>query len=187
MDDEQLAEMCRDGDGDAFAALLTRYQGGFYSLALRFLGDREDAMDALQDASIKAWRSIGSLRGGAFRSWMNSIVVRTCIDRVRSRRDVRPLEDDEGRIIPMPDPSPGPEAMAIARGRVRSIERALHELTPEHRAIVLMRDLSGMSYEEIAETLRVPIGTVRSRLARARVNLQELLLTLDPDILEARG
>jgi RNA polymerase sigma-70 factor (ECF subfamily) len=75
----------------------------------------------------------------------------------------------------------------MAHARVRSIERALQVLTAEHRAIVLMRDLSDMSYEEIATTLRVPIGTVRSRLARARVNLQEQLLALDPDILEARG
>jgi RNA polymerase sigma-70 factor (ECF subfamily) len=187
MDDEQLVEMCRSGDGDAFAALLTRYQGGFYSLALRYLGDREDAMDALQDASVKAWRAIGSLRGAAFRSWMNSIVVRTCIDRARARRDTRPLEDDEGRVIPLPDPGPGPEATAMSQARIRSIDRALHELSPEHRAIVLMRDLTDMSYKEIATTLRVPMGTVRSRLARARMNLQERLLSLDPDILEAKG
>ena len=95
------------------------------------------------------------------------------------------LEDDDGRVIPLPDPRPGPESTALSRDRTRAIERGLSRLSAEHRAIVLMRDLSGMSYEEIAGCLDVPVGTVRSRLARARGNLQVELLRLDPNILEA--
>ncbi|MEA2646197.1 MAG: polymerase sigma-70 factor, subfamily [Chloroflexota bacterium] len=185
MDDGQLLQRCRDGDGEAFASLLERHQGACFGLALRILGDREDAMDALQDSCVKAWRAIGDMHGDAFGSWMSSIVARTCVDRIRARRPSIALEDDEGRVIPLPDPQPGPESVALSRDRVRAIELSLSRLTPEHRAIVLMRDLSGLSYEEIALALELPIGTVRSRLARARTALQAELLRQDPGILEA--
>jgi len=185
MEDEQLLERCRNGDGDAFEALLERHQSACFGLAVRILGDRDEAMDALQDSCIKAWRGIGDQRGGSFRSWMNSIVARTCLDRIRTRRPQLALVDEEDRVIPLLDPSPGPESSALSRERIRAIERGLSLLTPEHRAVILMRDLSGMSYEEIAASLEVPVGTVRSRLARARSGLQAELLRLDPKILEA--
>jgi RNA polymerase sigma-70 factor (ECF subfamily) len=185
MQDEQLLERCRQGDGDAFEALLERHQAALFGLAARMLGNRDEAMDALQDSCVKAWRAIGNQRGGAFRSWMNSIVARTCVDRIRARRPETALVDEDDRVIPLPDPRPGPEASALSRDRTHAIERGLKRLSAEHRAVVLMRDLSGMSYEEIAECLDVPVGTVRSRLARARGNLQAELLRLDPNILEA--
>lgn len=185
MDDEQLVLRCRDGDGDAFEELLHRHQAACFSLAVRMLGDRDDAMDALQDACVKAWRGIGELRGVAFRSWMSTIVARTCLDRIRARRPQVGIEDDEGTVIPLPDPRPGPESAALSNERVRAIEAGLRTLTPDHRAIILMRDLSALSYEEIADALELPVGTVRSRLARARSNLQEELLRQDPKILEA--
>ena len=185
MDDEQLVERCRGGDGGAFEALILRHQAACFSLAARMLGNRDEAMDAFQDSCVKAWRGIGDMRGGAFKSWMSSIVARTCLDRLRSRRPNLALEDDEGRVIPLPDPRPGPESTALSRDRVRAIEAGLARLTPDHRAIILMRDLSGMSYEEIAEALELPVGTVRSRLARARSSLQAELLRQDPRILEA--
>jgi RNA polymerase sigma-70 factor (ECF subfamily) len=185
MDDEELLERCRSGDGAAFEALLARHQSAFFSLAFRILGNRDDAMDALQDSCLKAWRGIGKQRGGAFRSWMNSIVARTCVDRIRARRPSAPLDDGDDRVIPLPDPQPGPELLALSRERVRAIEVALGRLSADHRAVILMRDLSGLSYEEIAASLELPIGTVRSRLARARSGLQAELLSLDPNILEA--
>ncbi|HEV3230904.1 MAG TPA: RNA polymerase sigma factor [Candidatus Dormibacteraeota bacterium] len=191
--DELLLARCRDGDGEAFGALLERHQAMLYGLAVRILGDRDEAMDALQDACIKAWRAIsphgagaagGDHRGGAFRSWMSTIVSRTCIDRLRARRPLTALEDEEGNILPLPDPGPSPEMRSLAGEKARAIEAALRALGADHRAVVLMRDLGGLSYEEIAATLRVPLGTVRSRLARARVQLQGELLRRDPDILE---
>ena len=185
MDDEQLVERCRGGDGGAFETLILRHQAACFSLAVRMLGDREEAMDAFQDSCVKAWRAIGDMRDGAFKSWMSSIVARTCLDRLRSRRPQVGLEDHEGRVIPLPDPRPGPESMAVSNERIRTIESGLGRLTPDHRAIILMRDLSGMSYEEIAESLELPVGTVRSRLARARASLQADLLRQDPHILEA--
>ena len=185
MDDEQLVARCREGDGGAFEALLLRHQAACFSLAARMLGDREEAMDAFQDSCVKAWRAIGDMRGGAFKGWMSSIVARTCLDRLRARRPQVGLEDDEGRVIPLPDPRPGPESMAVSNERIRAIEGGLGRLTPDHRAIILMRDLSGLSYEEIAEALELPVGTVRSRLARARASLQAELLRQDPRILEA--
>jgi RNA polymerase sigma-70 factor (ECF subfamily) len=188
MEDEELVVLCRDGDGEAFAILLERHQAALYSLAYRLLGDREEALDAMQDACLKAWRAIGTMRGGVFRSWMNSIVARTCLDRLRARRPQLSIDDDDpGRVIPLPDLRPGPEAAAVSHERVREIELAISKLSPEHRAIVLLRDLSGMSYEEIATSLQVPLGTVRSRLARARAALQAELLRLDPNILEAEA
>ena len=157
-----------------------------FGLARRITGSPDDALDALQDSCIKAWSSIGGMHGGSFRSWMSTIVARTCLDRVRARREMTPLEQDD-RVIPLPDPRPGPEESALAGSRVEMIESALATLSEDHRAIVLMRDLGNLSYEEIAEALRVPVGTVRSRLARARGQLQQELLRLDPAILEALG
>jgi RNA polymerase sigma-70 factor (ECF subfamily) len=185
MEDEALVELCRRGDGDAFATLVNRHQAACYSLAARMLGDREEAMDAFQDACVKAWRAIGGKGDGAFKSWISSIVARTCLDRIRARRPQVALEDTAGRIIPLPDTTPGPEVQALSRERTASIEAGLGRLSTDHRAIILMRDLSGMSYEEIAETLELPLGTVRSRLARARSSLQADLLRQDPGILEA--
>jgi RNA polymerase sigma-70 factor (ECF subfamily) len=184
MDDEQLLVRSRDGDGEAFGHLVERHQALLYGLALRILGNHDDALDALQDACFKAWRAIDTHRGPAFRPWMSSIVARTCIDRIRSRRPVSPLEDVGGNILPLPDPSPSPEEVSLADERARAIENALGTLSADHRAVILMRDLGGLSYEEIAGSLSVPIGTVRSRLARARVQLQGELLRRDPDILE---
>src|SRR5258708_26767353 len=115
---------------------------------------------------------------------MNSIVAATCGGRIRSRGPMTPLDDDD-RVIALPGPSPGPETAALSRDRVRSIEIALGHLSAEHRAVILMRDLSGLSYEEIANSLGLPIGTVRSRIARARTGLQAELLRQDPGILEA--
>jgi RNA polymerase sigma-70 factor (ECF subfamily) len=185
MEDEALVDLCRGGDGEAFEVLVQRHQVVCYNLAVRMLGDRDEAMDAFQDACVKAWRGIGTMRGGAFRSWMSSIVARTCLDRIRSRRPSVALDGEEGQVIPLPDPRPGPESMALSRDRVRAIEAGLARLTADHRAIILMRDLSGLSYEEIAESLDLPVGTVRSRLARARLSLQTELLRQDPGILEA--
>lgn len=186
MDEEELVERCRVGDGEAFRLLLEAHQSMLFGLARRITGSPDDALDALQDSCVKAWTSIQALQGGSFRGWMSTIVARTCLDRVRSRRQTSPLEDDD-RVIPLPDPRPGPETQALATDRVRLIEDALATLSEDHRAIVLMRDLSGLSYEEIATSLDVPIGTVRSRIARARVLLQADLLRQDPGILEALG
>ncbi|GAC1327720.1 MAG: sigma-70 family RNA polymerase sigma factor [Candidatus Dormibacteria bacterium] len=185
--DEELLERCRAGDGAAFQLLLEVHQGMLFGLARRITGDREDAMDVLQDACVKAWNAIGEVRGSSFRSWMSTIVSRTALDRVRARRPHLALEDEEGVVVPLPDPRPGPERQALAGARLGMIESALSHLSPEHRAMVLMRDLGDLSYEEMAETLDIPMGTVRSRLARARLALQHELLRLDPGILEGLG
>jgi RNA polymerase sigma-70 factor (ECF subfamily) len=187
MDEDELLERCRRGNGEAFAVLLTRHQTAFFNLAFRMLGDREDAMDAIQDACIKAWRAMPAMRGGSFRSWMNSIVARTALDRIRTRRPQSPLEDETGQVIQLPDPHRGPEAQAVANEQVRAIEKCLRRLSPDHRAIILMRDLSDMSYDEIAAALNLPIGTVRSRLARARAHLHQELLRESPNILKAEA
>ena len=155
-----------------------------FGLARRITGNHEDAVDVLQDSCIKAWNAIAAVQGPSFRSWMSTIVSRTALDRVRARRPTAPLVDQDDVVIPLPDPRPGPETRALARDRLQLIEAALASLTAEHRAMVLMRDLGDLSYEEMADALQVPLGTVRSRLARARLALQRQLLLLDPDILE---
>ena len=96
MNEEELVERCRGGDGDAFRELLERHQAMLFGLAQRITGHREDAMDALQDSCVKAWGAIGGLQGGSFRSWMSTIVARTALDRVRARRPLSPLETDAG-------------------------------------------------------------------------------------------
>src|SRR5437899_12297489 len=99
MDDEELLDLCRDGDGEAFAILLERHQAAFYGLAHRLLADRDEAFDALQAACIKAWRAMGQMRCGAFRACMNTIVARTCLDRIRARRPPAPPAPPAGRVI----------------------------------------------------------------------------------------
>jgi RNA polymerase sigma-70 factor (ECF subfamily) len=183
--DEELLERCRTGDGEAFRLLLEAHQAMLFGLARRITGSHDDAMDVLQDSCVKAWNAIADVHGGSFRSWMSTIVSRTALDRVRARRPLVPLEDEDDVVIPMPDPRPGPESQALARDRMGLIEAALERLSAEHRAIVLMRDLGDLSYDEMARSLDLPLGTVRSRLARARVALQKELLSLDPGILEA--
>jgi RNA polymerase sigma-70 factor (ECF subfamily) len=168
------------GDGEAFNELVRRYQGMAYNVAYRILGNTEDAADATQDAFLSAYRAVKRFRRGSFRSWLMRIVTNACYDCLRraQRRAVASLdsgEDADGHEC-LADPGESPEAMAERQDQSRQIQRALATLPPGQRVVVVLSDIQGLGYAEIAQVLRVPVGTVRSRLSRGRRVLRDRVL-----------
>lgn len=179
----ELVRRARGGDLPAFNALVLQHQDQAYSLALRFLGARAPAEDATQEAFLRAWKAIGSFRGDRFRPWLLSIVANACRDELR-RRKRRPQQsldaardDEEGsRALEPPDPGAGPEASALNADLRAALERALLELPEDWRLIVVLSDVHGLAYDEIAEVTGLALGTVKSRLSRARARLRDILV-----------
>jgi len=168
--DEVLVRQTLAGDADAFGVLVTRYQKVMYTVALRMLGNAEDAADATQDAFVKAYRGLPTFDSThRFYSWMYRILVNECLNAIRSRRPLDPLDAEiAGRGNPF--------ETALAVERRGQIEAALQRLTPEYRSVVVLRHFAGQSYGEIAAALDIPEKTVKSRLFSARQLLGEMLL-----------
>ena len=172
-----------DGNADEYEKLLLEYQKNVYNLALRMTGDPEDAADRAQEAFIKAYNSLSGYRGDSkFSVWLYRIVSNVCLDflRAKKRRQTVPLsvtdDDGEDTELDIADESQSPERIferAMTRDAVR---RGLAALTPEYRQILILRELQGMSYEEIAAVLGLESGTVKSRIFRARKKLCAFLL-----------
>lgn len=181
--ESELIRRVKRGDGDAYEALVLEHQKGVYNLALRLLGDPEDAADVTQDTLIRAYSSISGFRGDCrFSTWLYRIAVNLCRDHARSRSR-RPtvsltVTDDEGEetILDAADPSPTPEEQLLRRETRRAVRRGLDALPSDQREILLLRELGGLSYEEIASTLSLESGTVKSRIFRARKKLCEILM-----------
>ncbi len=179
-DDHRLIAECLKGDTAAFGALVRRYQDRLYNTVYRMVDNAEDAYDVVQEAFFNAYQSLESFKGDSlFFTWLYRIAVNTAISLKRKQRVV--LSIDAGRngeqgIEPL-DPSemsrPG-HALEQAE-QERRVQQALSRLSPEHRAVLVMKDMEGQKYETMAEILQVPIGTIRSRLHRARLELRELL------------
>lgn len=170
-DDVTLLRRHVDGDHEAFGELVRRHRERLWALALRTLGDPEDAADALQDALINAFRRAGSFRAeSAVTTWLHRIVVNACLDRVRhaAARPVTALSDEVSPSSPMPDA----EAQTVLR---LDLEAALATLPDEQRVPLVLVDVEGYAVAEVAELLAIPVGTVKSRCARARARLIPLL------------
>lgn len=177
----------QQGDRTAFNALVEKYQGAAYALALRMLGDPDTASDVTQEAFFSAYRALGSFHGASFRAWLLRIVANGCYDvfRARGRQPVTSLEallehDDASSSdahLPgaMVDPSWNPEEAALRSETIRAIEAALLQLPPDQRLAVVLCDIQGMAYDEVARIMETPLGTVKSRIARARAQLRALL------------
>jgi RNA polymerase sigma-70 factor (ECF subfamily) len=162
---------CLEGDVQAFASLVERYERVIYNLALRMLGDAEDARDATQTAFLKAWESLSRFNPRyRFFSWIYRIAVNQCLNQIDRRRRHEPL-DFESRLASREDTA----ARVEAREASERVQEALLQLTTEHREVVILRHFLEMSYEEIAGTLEIPQKTVKSRLYEARQRLCELL------------
>ncbi len=185
--DAELVARCQKGDVAAFEELVRRYQSRAFGIAMGMLHDTEDARDVVQDAFLKAYRHIGSFRGGSsFYTWLYRIVVNLSIDRLRRRSRSPRVEYDDRLKRPEVDGKKGAElepyhqdadpARNLARKELaRAIERCLERLSPKHRAVIVLREFEGMAYKEMAETLGISIGTVMSRLFHARRKLQAML------------
>ena len=188
-DDAALLAAHVAGDPEAFAALFARHRDRLWAVAVRTTGDREDAADALQDALISAFRRAESFRGdSAVTTWLHRIVVNACLDRLR-RAKVRaadPLPDDleqrvaRGTVLADAGTATDPEAQALAGDRRRRVLAALEELPPEQRAALVLVDMEGYPVREAGAILDVPAGTIKSRCARGRARLAELLTDLAP-------
>jgi RNA polymerase sigma-70 factor (ECF subfamily) len=183
MDETALIQAARQGDLDAFNRLVLAYQDQVYSQAYRMMGEKDAAEDATQEAFISAFRSIQTYRGGSFRAWLLRIVTNASYDelRRRQRRPTTPLEpvDAEEDEIESPhwlaDPSESPESHTERVELDQAIQNCLKDLPPEFRAVVVLVDVQGYDYDEAAEVIRKPVGTVKSRLSRARLRLRDCL------------
>lgn len=181
MDDKHILARARRGELDAFEELVRQYEKRVYAVALRSSGSPEDAADITQEVFLRAWRSIESFRGDSgFSTWLFRITMNLCVDHARHKNaqpQTQPLvvgEEDAER--PIPDTAPTPEEHLENSELGRELAAALDEVSEEHRRIVLLRDVSCLSYTEIAEVLEISEGTVKSRLSRARIALRTILL-----------
>lgn len=183
MDEVALIRAAREGDLNSFNRLVLEYQDLVYNQAYRVLGEPQAADDATQEAFISAYKHLRSYRGGSFRAWLLRIVTNACYDelRRRKRRPTTPLEplDDAGEEIESPswmvDPEESPEETAERSELAGAIQNCINELPPEFRSVVALVDVQGMDYAEASEAMGTPLGTVKSRLARARARLRECL------------
>lgn len=183
MDEAALIHEAQRGDLDAFNRLVLEYQNALYNTALRILGDEDLAADATQEAFISAFRALNSYRGGSFKAWLLRTVTNACYDELRrqKRRPTTPLEpateDDDEMESPrwLADTSMSPEEKSEADELEHAIQHCLNALPVDFRAVVVMADIQGLDYSEIATAVHTPLGTIKSRLARARLRLRECL------------
>lgn len=179
----RTVESVLGGDVNAFETLVLSYEKNVYNLALRMVKNPEDASDMAQEAFIRAYNSLASFRGESkFSVWLYRIVSNVCLDFLRSRTRhptvSLSVENDEGEEteLDIPDESQSPEALLERRLTRDSVRRGLDALSEEYRQILLLREIQGLSYDEIAETLSMELGTVKSRIFRARKKLCDFLL-----------
>lgn len=181
--EKKIIEKVLGGDANAFEELVLKYEKTVYNLALRMVGDRDDAFDMTQEAFIKAYGSLSSFRGDSkFSVWIYRIATNVCLDFLRSKSRKQQVsltvsdDDDEDAQLDIPDPKADPEQQLIKKISMQSVEEGLKTLPDEQRQILVMRELGGMSYAEIGKALSLEEGTVKSRIFRARKRLCTFLL-----------
>jgi len=179
-DDQRLIADCLGGNASSFGELVRRYQERLFHTVYRMVDNAEDARDVVQEAFLSAYQSLDSFKGDSlFFTWLYRIAVNTAISLKRKQRVVLSIDATRNGepLVEPTDPSevnrPGHAIEQAEQGR--RIQQALSRLSPEHRAVLVMKDMEGQKYEDIADVLGVPIGTIRSRLHRARLELREIL------------
>ncbi len=183
MTEAELVRQAQAGEPAAFEALVTAYENKIYNLALRYLGSRDDAEDASQEVFLRVFRFLpGFHEESSFSTWIYRIAVNVCKDmlKAKSQRAEQPLEQDNGdeeeSVIQIPDSRYEPETVVSDKEQREILCKAILSLPEPQREILILRDVRGLSYDEIAEVLSLEIGTVKSRIARARENLRKKLL-----------
>ena len=181
-EERRLVEVAQRGDVESFNELVRLFEGRVYTLCYRMLGDAESAADAAQDAFLSAFRNLKSFRGGSFRSWMLRIATNTCYDvlRVRKRRPSVSLDieaDDESASSPLQiaDTAESPDDFAQRRELAAAIQQGLTELPDEQRIVLILSDIQGLAYEEIAQITKLSVPAVKTRLHRARNRVKQRL------------
>lgn len=176
---EELARSAAEGSEESFAQLVALHEKRVYTLALRMTGNREDAADVAQEAFLSAWKGLPSFRGDAgFSTWLYRLTSNAAVDHLRRTRRQRGETslDDAALGLDVQDPAPTPQEQAESKSLREAVRWGLGELSGEHRRILLLREYQELSYEEIAGRLNVDLGTVKSRLSRARGALRKILL-----------
>ena len=183
MTESELVRAAQAGDQSAFGQLVTANQAMVYSLAYRMTGNPEDAADLTQEAFLNAWRSLGTFEGqSAFSTWIYRLTSNACIDFLRreKRRNSFSMtledEEDEDRQADLPDDRWSPQRELERQEAQEAVRQGLAALSPEHREVLILRELEGLSYAEIAQALDLEEGTVKSRIARARLSLRDFLI-----------
>ena len=179
MTEKELVRAAAGGDESAFSELVRIYENKAYHLALRMVGNAEDAYDVAQDAFLAAWRGLPSFRGeSGFSTWLYRLVSNAAIDHLRRTKHQRGNVslDDEELNLDAPDNSPTPQEAAEEKDLKEAVAAGLRELSDDHRTVLVMREVQELSYEEIAESLQLDLGTVKSRISRARTHLRKILL-----------
>jgi RNA polymerase sigma-70 factor (ECF subfamily) len=173
IDETELVHRAKNGERDAFSELVRIHAQGVMNVVYRMCGDAQIAEDAAQETFIQAWLHLGSYRPQtSLRSWLYRIAVNAATDMLRKEKHIlpTPLED-----LPLQDPQPGPEALFFQEQRTVMVQQAILSLPEASRVVLVMREYEGMSYQELAESLNIPVGTVMSRLNYARKALRDKL------------
>jgi len=181
MDEDALIAAAQKGDVRAFNQLVVLYQGLAYNVAYRILNDPDAAADATQDAFFSAYKAMPKFRGGSFKSWVLRIVTNACYDqlRVKQRRPTSSLDDlpvEADHTFYLEDTSELPDEFVERQELNRFIQAGINQLPAEQRLVLVLSDVQGLSYQEVAEVLDISLGTVKSRLSRGRAKVRDFLL-----------
>ncbi len=183
-DTHALIARCRRGDDLAWERLVRDYQGRVYAIAYHYVQDTGEASDISQEAFVRVYQKLDTFGDGAFLPWLVQIVRNLCIDHLRRRKTRPPLSDvlveDDGETLGLSAHSLGPDEVSVRDSRRRLVYKALRRLTDQARELILLKEIQGLKLREIAELLAVPVGTVKSRSNRARLELAEQVVRLDP-------
>ena len=179
--EQRLVSAARRGDMEAFETLVHLYEKRVFALTLRMCGNAEDAAEAAQEAFLAAWQGLAFFRGdSSFSTWLYRLTSNACVDLLRResrhRTAAGPSLDDADLNLDVPDSMPSPQEEAERQELRREIEQGLASLSPEHREVLVLREIHQLSYDEIAETLDLDVGTVKSRISRGRKQLRNFLL-----------
>ena len=178
MDERKLIERATSGDPSAFNRLMEAHEKRMYAVALRMCANREDAQDCLQEAMLRVYRAIGGFKGqSTFSTWVYRITMNTCLDELRRKKNKQNTSLDN--LLDMgwspADEADTPERHAVRSEARRRLHSAIRELPEDMRAAIVLRDIQGLSYEEIAQALDINVGTIKSRISRGREKLREKL------------
>lgn len=180
--EKKLIDDIAAGKSEQFEVLIKPYQQKTFNIVMRYLGDHESALDVTQDTFIKVYRNLGKFKGDSeLGTWIYRIAINSCKDHLIKKKELYPMDDE--MVMQIPDSRDGPLEKAMKRETVELVHLALGKLDIESREIIILRDIEGFVYEEICRLLDIPVGTVKSRISRARRKLREEILNLDSNIL----
>ncbi|MFC1840301.1 RNA polymerase sigma factor [Thermodesulfobacteriota bacterium] len=189
INDSDLVRSFKEGNQIAFERLVIKYQDRIFNLCFRFLGDRNEAEDTAQEVFIKVYKALKRFRSeSSFYTWIYRITVNTCKNRVksldyrRSKKNITLDDEKDSKFTSAPYASgmdENPDQIIVKKERIKQVQNAIKDLTSDHRAVIILRDIEGFSYEEISEITGHKLGTVKSRLSRARNDLRTILKGID--------